>query len=143
MQKLDKKHVEDIYALTPLQEGMLYHYLKEPGSDLYFEQLSLEISGVIDDGLFEQAWNFVIETNEMLRAVFRWVNVEHPVQLILNQHKLQPIYYNFSGREPGEVKKCLEDVKTKDRKNKFDLQEVPLRVTLCRMEEYKYEMIIR
>ncbi len=27
--KLIKKNIQDILALTPMQEGMLYHYLKE------------------------------------------------------------------------------------------------------------------
>jgi hypothetical protein len=48
MAKFDKKNIEDILSLTSMQEGMLFHYLKEPKSDHYFEQLSLEISGEID-----------------------------------------------------------------------------------------------
>ena len=48
MDKLDKKNIENIAALTPLQEGMLFHYLKDPKNDIYFEQLSLDISGEID-----------------------------------------------------------------------------------------------
>jgi hypothetical protein len=72
LKKLNKGDIRDIIRLTPVQEGMLYHYLKDPRRDYYFEQLSLEISGEIDVQLFERAWNLVIEANEMLRAVFRW-----------------------------------------------------------------------
>ena len=90
MAKFDKKNIEDVLPLTPMQEGMLFHYLKDPGSDIYFEQLSLEIAGQIDLEHFEQEWNFVIETNEMLRAVFRWEKIEHPIQIILKKHQLQP-----------------------------------------------------
>jgi hypothetical protein len=111
MKRLDKKSIEDILALTPMQEGMLFHYLKNLGSDHYFEQLSLEISGEIDTQRFETAWNFVINTNEMLRTVFRWEKVENPVQLILKDHNLQPEYYDFSDRnfsDVAELKKCLE-----------------------------------
>ena len=75
MEKLNKKNIEDIFGLTPMQEGMLFHYLKDPDNDHYFEQLSLEISGEIDPEIFEKTWNFVIESNEMLRTVFRWENV--------------------------------------------------------------------
>jgi hypothetical protein len=87
---IDKKNVKDIIALTPMQEGMLFHYLKEPGSDSYFEQLCLVISGRIDKKVFEQAWNFVIETNEMLRTSFRWEGVKNPIQIIAKQHYLKP-----------------------------------------------------
>jgi len=37
MKITDKKGIQDILALTPMQEGMLFHYLKEPEGDLYFE----------------------------------------------------------------------------------------------------------
>jgi iturin family lipopeptide synthetase C len=47
MEKLNPTHIANILALTPMQEGMLYHYLKDRESGEYFEQLSLEISGEI------------------------------------------------------------------------------------------------
>ncbi|MCU0289934.1 MAG: condensation domain-containing protein, partial [Acidobacteria bacterium] len=78
MEKLDPKCIENILTLTPLQEGMLFHYLKDSRNDLHFEQLNLEISGSIDVDLFEKAWNVVIQSNEMLRTVFRWEKVEKP-----------------------------------------------------------------
>ncbi|MCP4151119.1 MAG: hypothetical protein GY757_25470 [bacterium] len=82
MEKLDKKNIEDILALTPMQEGMLFHYLKNPENEYYSEQLSLGISGNIDTGAFVNAWDCVIATNEMIRTVFRWGKMEKPVQLI-------------------------------------------------------------
>ncbi|MDQ1353286.1 MAG: hypothetical protein QG657_3592, partial [Acidobacteriota bacterium] len=43
MKNLNPKRIANILALTPVQEGMLFHYLQDPQSELYFEQLSLEI----------------------------------------------------------------------------------------------------
>jgi amino acid adenylation domain-containing protein len=142
MKNFDKKNIEDILALTPMQEGMIFHYLKEPESDAYFEQLSLSIKGDIHLDSFEQAWNFVIRTNEMLRTVFRWEKVENPVQIILNEHQLQLKYYDFSVKAAGERENFLEEIKVKDREEKFDLKEVPFRVTLCKIQKTNYEMII-
>ncbi|UCH96255.1 MAG: hypothetical protein JSV88_05200, partial [Candidatus Aminicenantes bacterium] len=83
MKRLNKNHIEDILALTPMQEGILFHYLQAPESDRYFEQICLHLSGSIDIKRFEQAWQVVIDTNEMLRTVFRWEKVEEPLQVIL------------------------------------------------------------
>jgi len=142
MRKVDKRNIEDIFALTPMQEGMLFHYLKERGRNHYFEQLSLEMSGEIDIQRFEQAWNFVIQTNEMLRAVFRWEMVENPVQMVLKEYRLEPKYYDFSKKRSEKKQKFLEEIKTKDRQETFDLRHVPFRVTLCKMDEGFYEMVV-
>jgi hypothetical protein len=142
MKESDKKNIEDILALTAMQEGMLFHYLKDPESDNYFEQLSLEISGKIDMEFFGKAWNFVIETNEMLRTIFRWEKAENPIQIILKEHKLRLENYDFSDIEDNKKKRRLEEVKAEDRRKKFHLREVPFRVTLCKLEKAEHVMII-
>jgi amino acid adenylation domain-containing protein len=142
MKKIEKKDIEDIMALTPLQQGMLFHYLQAPGSDLYFEQLCLRLSGNIDAKRFEPAWQRVIATNEILRTVFRWEKVEQPLQVILREHKLHLEYYDLSDKEANDKKEELEQVKMKDRKKKFDLHEVPFRVTLCKINETDFVMIV-
>ncbi|UCH96476.1 MAG: AMP-binding protein, partial [Candidatus Aminicenantes bacterium] len=142
MKKTDKKNIEDILALTPMQEGMLYHYLKDPGTHHYFEQLSLDIPGAVDFKFFEQAWNVVVQNNQMLRTVFRWDKVENPVQIILKQHPFNARYYDFPGKDSEKKEKWIEKIKTKDRNETFDLNDVPFRVTLCKINESKYEMII-
>ena len=108
MEKLNPKNIENILALTPLQEGMLFHYLQDPQSPLYFEQLSLEISGEIDVPYFEKAWNTVIETNEMLRTVFRWEKLEKPSQIILKEHKCNVIFYDLSAKDGSQKKTALD-----------------------------------
>jgi amino acid adenylation domain-containing protein len=142
MDKFDKKNIENIAALTPLQEGLLFHYLKDPKNDIYFEQLSLNISGEIDMKSFEKAWNYVIETNEMLRTVFRWEKMKDPVQMTLKTHHFKPRYYDLSRADTGEKKNIIEKIKIKDKKKKFDLQEVPFRITLCKIEPDHHIMII-
>ena len=94
--KTERKYIEDIIALTPMQEGMLFHYLKNPESNHYFEQLCLDISGTVDIEIFKKAWNFVIEENEMLRVLFQWEKLKSPVQIFLKEHKIQSEYYDFS-----------------------------------------------
>ncbi|MCP5053644.1 MAG: amino acid adenylation domain-containing protein, partial [bacterium] len=142
MEKLTKKNIEDVVALTPMQEGMLFHYLKDPESDHYLEQFSLELSGDVRKQPFEKAWNFVVRANQMLRTVFRWEKLDRPVQMILKEHPLQPEYHNLSGLEPGEKAKRLREIKAAAKTGVMDLSEVPFGVTLCKMKETGIVMII-
>ncbi|HLP62179.1 MAG TPA: amino acid adenylation domain-containing protein, partial [Candidatus Deferrimicrobium sp.] len=138
MEKLDSKNIQNILALTPMQEGMLFHYLQDPQNGLYFEQLSLEISGEIDVPLFERAWNAVSESNEMLRAVYRWEKLEKPSQIILKEHKCNVVFHDLTTPK----KPALAGIKNNDRRETFDLHQVPFRVILCKLAEKHYEMII-
>ncbi|MCX6582597.1 MAG: amino acid adenylation domain-containing protein [Candidatus Aminicenantes bacterium] len=142
MKRLDRNRIENILALTPLQEGMLFHYLQDPQSELYIEQLSLAISGEIDVGHFEKAWNTVIEVNEMLRSVFHWEKLEKPSLIILKEHKCKMIFYDFSDKDSSRKKSVLEEIKNKDRRETFDLHQVPFRVTLCRLGAKEFEMVV-
>jgi hypothetical protein len=94
-----KKDVEDIIGLTHLQEGILFHYLKNLGSNLYSIQLSIEINGVVILEYFQTAWNKVVEENEMLRTVYRWEKLNKPVQIILKKHNVDIRYYDLSDRK--------------------------------------------
>ncbi|UCH97632.1 MAG: amino acid adenylation domain-containing protein, partial [Candidatus Aminicenantes bacterium] len=139
---MDKKNIEDIMALTPIQEGMLFHYLKDPESLQYFEQLCLDLSGDVDPGRFEGAWNVVVDTNEMLRTVFRWKNLDKPMQVILKTHPVKLRYYDFSNRVHSEKKKVFHEIIKRDTQEKFDLSDVPFRIILFKMEEAKYKVVI-
>ncbi len=142
MKRPDKKNIENIFSLTPMQEGMLFHYLNQPEKEHYFEQLNLEISGEINTRRFEQAWNIVVETNEMLRVVFRWEKLEKPVQIILKEHKCKVTFYDLSKKDNSRKKAELEKIKANDRREGFDLNQVPFRVILCKIEEKKYQVLI-
>ncbi|MCU0286299.1 MAG: amino acid adenylation domain-containing protein, partial [Acidobacteria bacterium] len=142
MKPFDRKNIEDILPLTPMQEGMLFYNLKFPGGSHYFEQLTLDISGTIDFQVFKKAWDLVIETNQMLRTLFRWEGVENPMQVVLKKHEFEPVYYDLSCANDDQVKKTAAEIIADDRKIKFSLQEVPFRVMLCKIEKDKYKMII-
>ncbi|MCX6578639.1 MAG: amino acid adenylation domain-containing protein [Candidatus Aminicenantes bacterium] len=142
MKNLNPKRIANILALTPVQEGMLFHYLQDPQGELYFEQLSLEIPGEINVQHFKKAWNVVIETNEMLRTVFRWEKLEKPSQIILKKQPFEISFHDLSDMDIDRKKAALAEIKTKDRNEGFDLTRVPFRVILCKQDEAQYEMVI-
>ncbi|MCP4157680.1 MAG: AMP-binding protein, partial [bacterium] len=80
-------------------------------------------------------------TNEMLRTIFRWKQMEKPVQIILKEHLLTPVYYDITP-DKSNRKSRLQEIKNADKQKKFDLSTVPFRVTLCKTAHHKHEMII-
>ena len=64
--------MEDVYPLTPLQEGMLFHGLYAPGSGVDVGQAGYLLEGPLDAEALERAWQGVVARHEALRAGFAW-----------------------------------------------------------------------
>ena len=49
-------NLEDVYGLSPTQQGMLFHSLSAPGSDVYFEQFCYTFKGNLRSATLQAAW---------------------------------------------------------------------------------------
>lgn len=74
--------LDDAYALTPLQEGMLYETLKHPESDIYVAYIVIDIRGGVDRDLLHRAWEKTVQQHETLRTRFVWDGLDEPLQLV-------------------------------------------------------------
>ncbi|MBW4717721.1 non-ribosomal peptide synthase/polyketide synthase [Saccharothrix obliqua] len=72
--------VEDVYRLTPLQAGMVFHSLVEPGA--YVDRMRLVLDGVTDPGALFEAWQRVVDRTPVLRSSIVWDGVAEPVQVV-------------------------------------------------------------
>jgi amino acid adenylation domain-containing protein len=80
--------IADIYELTPLQQGLLFHTLCEPRSGVYFCQLRVHLHGKLDADAFRQAWQTVVDHHPVLRTSFVWEEVDKPLQVVHRHAKL-------------------------------------------------------
>nr|ACX33962.1 putative non-ribosomal peptide synthetase [uncultured bacterium RM35] len=74
--------LDDLYPLTPLQEGILFHALLEPGGSHYCVQLDLALEGALDFDRLQQAWDETLGAHPALRASFLWEGVPEPLQVV-------------------------------------------------------------
>jgi surfactin family lipopeptide synthetase C len=122
--KLD--NVEDIYPLSPLQEGMLFHTLLSPGSGMYFEQLGFPLSGALDLPSFERAWQKMLDRHTILRTSFHWEDLDKPLQVVQRHVNLPVTHLDWSSLSAGVQEQRLEAFLTADRERGFELSEAPL-----------------
>ena len=120
------KNVEDIYPLSPTQEGMLFHSLKEPNSGVYIEQYRCVFEGNFDPTLFRKAWESIVERHSALRTVFVWDGLEKPLQVVRRTVSLDWIDYDFEKLSEKEYSQWLEEYLDDDRSQGFDLSKAPL-----------------
>jgi amino acid adenylation domain-containing protein len=133
--------IEDIYELSPLQQGMLFHVLYEPESRLYFEQILLPFEGFVNQAAFEGAWNRVAANNSALRTSFHWKETEKPVQVVHSRVSV-PIETQDLRNNIGDREAQIESLLDLDRQRAFDIQRAPLlRVTLIRLSSASYRLL--
>src|SRR5262249_28994034 len=74
------KHIEEIYPLTPMQAGMVFHSLSEPG--VYVEQVTFQLDGVPDPQRLAEAWQQVVDQTPVLRTRVVGAGTAGPVQMV-------------------------------------------------------------
>ncbi len=122
----DGRTVEDIYPLTPLQSGMLFHALADPGSGAYLEQLTFTLEGVTDVERLATAWRRVLERADALRVSLVWEGVPEPVQVVRRQLEAPVHLADWSAAAEAERALLLADFLAEDRARGVDLAEGPL-----------------
>ncbi|MDR6918790.1 amino acid adenylation domain-containing protein/non-ribosomal peptide synthase protein (TIGR01720 family) [Pseudomonas sp. 3296] len=74
----------DLYPLSPMQQGMLFHTLYEPQVGAYISQLRLDIQG-LDPQRFACAWQTALQRHDILRSSFHWQGLDTAHQAIVRE----------------------------------------------------------
>ena len=139
---METENLEDIYELSPTQQGMLFYALYDPKAGAYFEQITYSFHGVLNVPAFERAWQHVMDRHPILRTSFFWEDVDKPLQVVHRQVKLPLERDDWRGLSPVEQQERLEHFLQTDRDRYFDLSEAPLmRLTLIQVAEDAYQFI--
>ncbi|HYO58358.1 non-ribosomal peptide synthetase, partial [Archangium sp.] len=134
--------IEDIYPLTPLQQGLLYHAHLAPGTDLYFEQVSWALPHALDVPAFQKAWERVVAQNPILRTAFLWEGLAEPLQVVLPSVELPWRQLDWRGVPAAEREARLASLVNEERARCFELSRAPLmRVVLVRVDEAAYHCL--
>ncbi|MFG1349956.1 amino acid adenylation domain-containing protein [Xanthobacter autotrophicus] len=76
------REIEDLYPLTPTQQGILFHALDDAGDGAYVNQLRVTIAG-LDADRFAAAWERAVARHDILRSTFLWTaDLGAPVQAV-------------------------------------------------------------
>ncbi|WP_148092014.1 condensation domain-containing protein, partial [Paenibacillus sp. 598K] len=135
-----RSDVQDMLALTPMQEGMLLQELRQPGEAAYKVQFLVRLEGEVVTETFREAWRQVAASTEMLRTLFRWEGLSQPVQIVLKRHEPHIVIHDLSGESAPE--RALAELRRDEQSRGYDLTEPPYRILLCRLTEQRSAMLI-
>ncbi|MBH4327054.1 non-ribosomal peptide synthase/polyketide synthase [Pseudomonas aeruginosa] len=140
LDRLPLARIEDIYPLSPMQHGMLFHSLYEQASGDYLNQLRVDVHG-LDPARFRAAWQAALDSHDILRAGFLWQgDLEQPLQVIHKHLELPFAEHDWRGREA--LAEALDELAASERRRGFELEQAPLlRLVLVRMDEERYHLV--
>ncbi|WP_437275952.1 amino acid adenylation domain-containing protein [Sorangium sp. So ce375] len=131
----DRQLPEDIYRLTPLQEGILYHALYADDPSVYVDQVRLRLGGHLDSTALAQAFRGVIARHTALRTSFHWQDIDHPVQVVHRHVELPWSEVDLRDCPEHERERRFEDLASAARRTGAPLDAAPLfRFLLVRLD---------
>jgi amino acid adenylation domain-containing protein len=138
---IKKSDVKDVYFLSPMQEGMLFHYLMDKKSPAYFEQASYRIEGQLDYPIFERSFQRIVERYDVLRTIFVHKKVQRPRQVVLNRRETALHYEDLSHLNRDEREQRVKEFKIKDKTRGFDLEkDLLIRLAVLKITDKEYEI---
>ena len=139
---MSRKNVEDIYPLSPMQQGMLFHTLYAAEGGVYVVQRAFTLRGNVDVDAFVKAFQDVTDRHPILRTGFVWERREQPLQVVREKVRLPVESHDLRGISPAEQLVRLAEFLDADRRRGFDLARAPLmRLTLFRLQDREYRSI--
>ena len=139
---MNTKTIDEIYALTPMQQGMLFHSLYDMKSGINVEQIVCKLKEDLNLLAFRQAWEQVIERHSIFRTSFRWEAMKEPVQDVHKQVKLVIDEQDWRDLSTIEKEKRMENYLRSDRRLGFDMTQAPImRFGLFRIQDADYQFV--
>lgn len=134
--------VENVYPLTPMQKGMLFHSLLDEASHSYFEQASFDLQGELKVDWFKQSLERLFERYALLRTRFYSGWNDTPLQIVYKTQKPQIHFADLRDIEDHRREDVIAAYQREDKVKGFDLTRDPLmRIAIFRMEDRNYHLI--
>ena len=136
------ENIADIYELSPMQQGLLFHTLYAPDSGVYFNQFSCTLHGNLNVAAFQHAWQQVVEKHPILRTAFYWEELEKPLQVVHRQVEIPWQQHDWRNLSATKQQEQLAAFLKGDREQGFELNQAPLmRCTLIQLADDTYQFI--
>ncbi|MED4804369.1 non-ribosomal peptide synthetase [Bacillus atrophaeus] len=131
--------IQDIYPLSYMQEGMLFHSLLHEDSRAYFEQAVFSIAGEVHSRFFQDSINALVARHDIFRTIFINQNVSAPQQVVLRERTVTVQEEDISHLDESRQSEFIENYKEKDREKGFNLQkDVLMRISLLKTGKQQY-----
>ncbi|PDT56268.1 non-ribosomal peptide synthetase, partial [Bradyrhizobium diazoefficiens] len=117
-------NIQDIYGLSPLQDGILFHHLLAAKGDPYLlmSQMAFAERGLL--ARYLAAIQRVVDRHDILRTSFVWEGLSRPVQVVWRKARLEVIEVQLDGADGAGAEQLRN--RFDPRRHRIELGRAPL-----------------
>lgn len=137
-------NIEDVYELSPLQQGIYYHWLTGSSRSQYVEQISYRIQvKELEINAIRNAYQKLLERYAVLRTGFVSHIGDFPLQVVRKEVEVRFYYEDIpSSLDEKDIEAYIKQYKLADRNEGFDLADDSLmRLKILSVGSDRYEFI--
>jgi amino acid adenylation domain-containing protein/non-ribosomal peptide synthase protein (TIGR01720 family) len=134
--------IEDIYPLSPMQEGLLFESLYNADSTAYFIQTSYRLNGTLQLEQFKQSWHELSRRHAVLRTAFVHENVSRPLQVVFKDRIPEIVVMDWRDVAETEQNARIGTYIEQDIKRGFDFQrDALMRIAVLQLGDTTYQIV--
>jgi thioesterase domain-containing protein/acyl carrier protein len=133
---IDKKNIEAIFPLTPMQQALLAHSLLAGEQDDSVLQVRCTLTGQLDTSALEAAWKLVGARHQALRTSVHWQKTAQPLQVVHKEAAFEIIHSDARDLADAGAADWQSRILQNDRAEGLDLTHAPVtRLTCVRLTD--------
>ncbi|WP_328391983.1 non-ribosomal peptide synthetase [Nocardia sp. NBC_00416] len=135
--------IADVLPLSPLQEGLLFHALRDGAADVYTLTARFELAGPVDPERLAAAFATVLTRHPNLGAAFHYEQVDQPVQVIPRAPRVAWRVADLRSLAAAAAEEGALALETEAGAQLFDIAEPPLlRALLIRLSDTTHRLVL-
>jgi len=134
-----QKKIEDVYTLSPAQEGILYHMLSKK-DDRYHIQLCFSVKKDLNVEAFKKSFEYIMGRYDIFRTIFNVTSDKKPLQVVLQSRTTDFTFIDLGNKQ--DYQNHIEDYRIEERRRGFMLtHDVLTRLALFRINQFHYQVM--
>ncbi|MGW4636054.1 amino acid adenylation domain-containing protein [Nocardia sp. NPDC004415] len=142
---LEAQHgpLAELLPLSPLQEGLLFHAIRDGADDVYALSARVDLHGPLDGPRLSAAFDTVVGRHPTMAAAFHYAGLDQPVQAVPRAVGMPWREVDLSGLPRRAAEAAADRLELEATRHRFDVDRSPmLRATLIRMPGDAHRLVL-
>ncbi|WP_280301566.1 non-ribosomal peptide synthetase [Nocardia neocaledoniensis] len=133
----------DLLPLSPLQEGLLFHAIRDGADDVYALSARVDLHGPLDSARLSAAFDTVVGRHPTMAAAFHYEGLDQPVQAVPRAVGMPWREVDLSGLPPRAARAAADLLEAEATRHRFAVDRSPmLRATMIRMPGAAHRLVL-